>query len=110
VKQALLAIGQRADAPAFHARLTDAVGAYGITRAAASEITTGLISLGGVLYGLFPAAPAIGLVIAATGGLMLASTLFATFAGAVSDPIQRGHRPARTSPQAHGRCTRTPVY
>ncbi len=105
------------------------MGEYGITRAAASEITTGLMSLGGgavtlhkltpgavslgpalagtlaqqaaigafplgsglggLWYGMFPAVPAAGLVVAATGGLMLASTLFAAFAGVVSDPIQR---------------------
>jgi hypothetical protein len=45
--------------------------------------------LGGVWYGLFPVVPAAGLVLTATGGLMLASTTFAAFAGVVSDPIQR---------------------
>jgi hypothetical protein len=102
---------------------------YAVSRAAAAEITTGLLSLsagaialnkltpgaasmgpalagimaqqaavanfplggwlGGVWYGLFPAAPAAGLVVGATGGLMLAATTFAAFAGVVSDPIQR---------------------
>jgi hypothetical protein len=45
--------------------------------------------LGGVWYGFFPALPSAGLVLSATGGLMLASTTFAAFAGVVSDPIQR---------------------
>jgi hypothetical protein len=129
VQEALQAIGRHSGDPAFRARLADAIGAYGVTRAAASEITTGLMSLGGgaltlhkltpgaitlgpalagtlaqqaaigafplgsgiggVWYGFFPAAPAAGLVAAATGGLVLASTLFAAFAGVVSDPIQR---------------------
>jgi hypothetical protein len=129
VQQALLTIGCHGEDPAFRARLAEAMGEYGITRAAASEITTGLMSLGGgavtlhkltpgavslgpalagtlaqqaaigafplgsglggLWYGMFPAVPAAGLVVAATGGLMLASTLFAAFAGVVSDPIQR---------------------
>jgi hypothetical protein len=45
--------------------------------------------LGGVWYGLFPALPSAGLIMTATGGLMLASATFAAFAGVVSDPIQR---------------------
>ena len=45
--------------------------------------------LGGAWYALLPVAPSLGLVVGATGGLMLASTTFAAFAGVVSDPIQR---------------------
>ena len=45
--------------------------------------------LGGAWYALLPVAPSLGLVMSATGGLMLASTTFAAFAGVVSDPIQR---------------------
>ena len=45
--------------------------------------------LGGVWYGLFPVAPTALLTMGATGGLMLAATTFAAFAGVVSDPIQR---------------------
>ena len=45
--------------------------------------------LGGVWYGMFPVAPALGLVMTTTGGLMLASASLAAFAGVVSDPIQR---------------------
>ncbi len=128
--QAMLgALGRHGEDPAFRARLAHAVGEYGVTRAAAAEITTGLLNLGagglalhkltpgaatlgpalagtmaqqtavgafplggwlgGVWYGWFPAAPSAGLVIAATGGLVLLSTSFAAFAGVVSDPVQR---------------------
>jgi hypothetical protein len=45
--------------------------------------------LGGIWYGLFPAAPSALLLTSATGGLMLAATAFAAVAGVVSDPIQR---------------------
>jgi len=45
--------------------------------------------LGGAWYGLFPALPSASLLMTTTGGLMLASTTFAAFAGVVSDPIQR---------------------
>jgi hypothetical protein len=45
--------------------------------------------LGGVWYGLFPVAPAVGLIMTTTGGLMLASASLAAFAGVISDPIQR---------------------
>jgi hypothetical protein len=45
--------------------------------------------LGSAWYGLFPALPSAGLVMGMTGGLMVASTTFAAFAGVVSDPIQR---------------------
>jgi len=39
--------------------------------------------------GLFPALPSASLLMTTTGGLMLACTTFAAFAGVVSDPIQR---------------------
>ncbi len=114
---------------AFRERLADAMAEYGVSRAAAAEITTGLLSLsagalalnkltpgaaslgpalagvmaqqaavagfplggwlGGLWFGMFPAAPSAGLVVGATGGLMLAATTFAAFAGVISDPIQR---------------------
>jgi hypothetical protein len=45
--------------------------------------------LGGAWYGLFPVAPAIGLILTTTGILMLASASLAAFAGVISDPIQR---------------------
>ena len=45
--------------------------------------------LGGVWYGLFPVAPAMGLIMTTTGALMLASASLAAFAGVISDPIQR---------------------
>ena len=126
---ALAEIGRHADNPAFRDRLHDAMAEYATSRAAAAEITTGLLTLGAgavalnkltpgaatlgpalagllaqqtavasfplgawlgsVWFGLFPAAPSAGLIAATTGGLMLAATSFAAFAGVVSDPIQR---------------------
>ena len=45
--------------------------------------------LGGLYYGLFPAAPSLALVAGMTGGLALAATVFAAFSGVVTDPVQR---------------------
>ncbi len=45
--------------------------------------------LGGVWYGLFPAAPSIAATTGMTGGLMLAAAGAAAFAGIVADPVQR---------------------
>ena len=45
--------------------------------------------LGGLWYGMFPAAPSAMLLVSTTSGLMLAATAFAAVAGVVSDPIQR---------------------
>ncbi len=45
--------------------------------------------LGGVWYGLFPAAPSVALVAGLTGGLMLVAAAAAAFAGIVADPVQR---------------------
>ncbi len=127
--EALAAIGRRGDDPAFRARLSEALAEYATSRAAAAEITTGLLSLGAgaaalskltpgaaslgpslaavfaqqaavssfplggwlgaAWYGLFPVAPSLGLVASTTGGLMLAASVFAAFAGVVSDPVQR---------------------
>ncbi len=129
VHEAVLAIGRHGEDPQFRARLGAAIAEYAVSRAAAAEITTGLLSLGtgalalnkltpgaaslgptlagimaqqaavagfplggwlgGVWYGMFPAAPTAGLIMGTTGGLMLAATTFAAFAGIVSDPIQR---------------------
>jgi hypothetical protein len=129
VYEAVLAIGRHGDNPQFRERLGAAMAEYAVSRAAAAEITTGLLSLGtgalalnkltpgaaslgptlaGVMaqqaavagfplggwlgsawYGLFPAAPTAGLIMGTTGGLMLAATTFAAFAGIVSDPVQR---------------------
>lgn len=126
---ALLEIGRHGEDPAFRERLRRAMGEYGVSRTAAAEITTGLLSLsagalalnkltpgaaslgptlagimaqqaavgafplggwlGGVWYGLFPALPSVAMIASTTGGLMLAATTFAAFAGVVSDPIQR---------------------
>jgi hypothetical protein len=129
VAAALMEIGRHGEDPAFRQRLAAALDTYGLSRAAAAEITTGLLNLGagavavnkltpgavtlgpalaglmahqtavsafplgawlgGAWYGLFPALPSAGLVAATTGGLMVAATTFAAFAGVVSDPIQR---------------------
>lgn len=125
----LAAIGQHRDDPGFRARLTAAMAVYAGSRAAAAELTTGMISLGagalafnkltpgiatlgptlaalfaqqaavasfpfgaalgGVWYGLFPVAPPLGLVAGMTGGLMLAGSTVAAFAGVIADPLQR---------------------
>ncbi len=45
--------------------------------------------LGTAWYGAFPAIPSAALMMTTTGGLMLAATTFAAFAGVVSDPVQR---------------------
>ena len=129
IAAALSELGHHGEDPAFRARLEHAMTEYAATRAAAAEITTGLLTLsagaiafnkltpgaatlgpalagvmaqqaavsafplggwlGGVWYGLFPVAPTALLTMGATGGLMLAATTFAAFAGVVSDPIQR---------------------
>ena len=128
-EEQLPAIGQRAEDPAFRARVIEAMTTYGTTRAAAAEITTSLLtlssgalvlkqltpgavtlgpalaaliaqqsaiaafplgaSLGGLWYGMFPVAPSATLVAALTGGLMIAASCAAAFAGLAADPIQR---------------------
>ncbi len=125
----LAEIGRSAADPAFRARIEQAVAEYTGSRAAAAEVTTGLLSLGtgalafskvtpgiatlgptlaalfaqqaavasfplgatlgGVWYGLFPAAAPLGLVVGMTGGLMMAGSTVAAFAGIVADPVQR---------------------
>jgi hypothetical protein len=45
--------------------------------------------LGGLWYSLFPAAPSLALVAGLTGGLMLAASALAAFAGIIADPVQR---------------------
>ena len=129
ISAALAEIGAHAQDPAFRARLDAAMAEYAVSRAAGSEIATGLVSLslgavalhkltpgaatlgptlagmmaqqaavasfplggwlGGVWYGLFPAAPTAGLIATTTGSLMLAATVFAAFAGVLADPVQR---------------------
>lgn len=125
----LAPLGARGDDPAFRARLADAMTSYAATRAAASEITTSLLTvgagalavkqltpgaislgpalasllaqqsaiasfplgtgLGGLWYGLFPAAPSAALMTSLTGGLMFAAAFAAAFAGILADPVQR---------------------
>ncbi len=125
----LAPIGARGDDPAFRVRLAEAMSSYAATRAAASEITTSLLTLGagavavkqltpgavslgpalaaivaqqaaigsfplgaglgGIWYGMFPAAPGLALTAGLTGGLMLAAAAVAAFAGIVADPVQR---------------------
>ncbi len=128
VAAALAEIGPRAADPTVRARLEASLAEYTETRAAAAEITTGLLTLssgaialqkltpgavtlgpalagvlaqqaaisafplgsglGGVWYGMFPAAPSAGFVAGLTGGLMLVAACAAAFAGIVADPIQ----------------------
>lgn len=45
--------------------------------------------LGGIWYGLFPAAPSAALMAGLTGALMLAAAGTAAFAGIIADPLQR---------------------
>lgn len=45
--------------------------------------------LGGLWYGLFPAAPSAALMTSLTGGLMLTAAFAAAFAGIIADPVQR---------------------
>ena len=45
--------------------------------------------LGGLWYGLFPAAPSLALTAGLTGGMVLAASSFAAFAGILADPLQR---------------------
>jgi hypothetical protein len=45
--------------------------------------------LGGIWYGLFPATPSAVLVAGSMGGLALLTAVTATFAGVISDPMQR---------------------
>ncbi len=46
-------------------------------------------ALGSMWYGLFPVAPAAALVAGLTGGMMVAATVAAAFAGVIADPVQR---------------------
>jgi hypothetical protein len=46
-------------------------------------------ALGGLWYGWFPVAPSAGLVVGATGGLVLLTATTAAFAGVIADPVQR---------------------
>jgi hypothetical protein len=45
--------------------------------------------LGGLWYGLFPAAPSLALTAGLAGGMALAASAVAAFAGLVTDPLQR---------------------
>jgi hypothetical protein len=46
-------------------------------------------TLGGLWYGAFPATASSGLLFGATGGVMIAASTLAAFAGIVADPVQR---------------------
>ena len=129
IADALAAIGPLAEDVAFRRRLEEAMAAYAGSRAAAAEITTGILALGagaatvkqltpGALtlgsalaalwaqqaaiagfplgsalgslwYGAFPVAASPGLLFGATGGIMIAASTLAAFAGIVADPVQR---------------------
>ncbi len=76
-------------------KLTPGIATLGPTLAALLAQQTAVASfplgaaLGGVWYGWFPVAPPLGLVAGMTGGLMLAGSTLAAFAGIVADPVQR---------------------
>ncbi len=69
MEAALSALGRQGQDPAFRARLAHAVAEYGVTRAAAAEITTGLLNLGVgglTLHKLTPGAASLGPALAGT--------------------------------------------
>ncbi len=76
-------------------QLTPGVASLGPGLAAAMAQQTAIASfplgagLGGLWYGLFPAAPSLLLVSGLTGGLMLGAATLAAFAGLLTDPVQR---------------------
>ncbi len=75
----LAEIGDAAQDPAFRARLAHALAEYGISRSAAAEVTTGLVSLSGGAIGLHkltPGAAALGTTLA---GIMAQQTAVASF-------------------------------
>jgi hypothetical protein len=45
-------------------------------------------NLGAIYYGIFPAAPSMGLIMASTGAIMTALALLSSFIGIITDPIQ----------------------
>ncbi len=106
------AIGEYGVSRAAAAEITTGLASLGAGAAVANKLTPGMASLGptvaamvaqqaavasfplggwagGLWYGLFPAVPSLALDATATGGMMLAATVFAAFAGIVSDPVQR---------------------
>jgi hypothetical protein len=79
VAGALVEIGRHGDDPAFRARLQHAMGEYTVSRAAASEITTGLLSLSAgavALNKLTPGAASLGPTLA---GIMAQQAAVASF-------------------------------
>lgn len=79
IEGAIADIGAAGQDPAFRRRLERALGEYGISRAAAAEITTGLLSLGGgaiALHKLTPGAAALGTTLA---GIMAQQAAVASF-------------------------------
>ena len=69
MQQAMAALGGHGEDPAFRERLAHAIGEYGVTRAAAAEITTGLLNLGAgglALHKLTPGAATLGPALAGT--------------------------------------------
>lgn len=68
--------------------LGPALAAIMVQQAAVASFPLGS-ALGGLWYGLFPAAPSAALIAGLTGGMMLAAAGFAAVAGVVTDPLQR---------------------
>ncbi len=91
--------GQPAADPAFRERLSHAMAEYGVTRAAAAEITTGLLNLGAggiALHKLTPGAVTLGPVLA--GSLAQQSALAAFPLGGWLGGLWYGWFPAHASP------------
>jgi hypothetical protein len=79
IAAALAEIGRRGDDPAFRARLREALAEYTVSRAAAAEITTGLLTLGAgavTLNKLTPGAATLGPALA---GVMAQQAAVASF-------------------------------
>jgi hypothetical protein len=95
----LVAIGRRADDPEFRRRLAEAMGAYAGTRAAAADITTGLLTLGAgavALKQLVPGAMTLGPALATAMAQQAAIASFPLGAGLGG--LWYGAFPAAASP------------
>jgi hypothetical protein len=95
----LAAIGRRADDPEFRRRLGEAMGAYAGTRAAAADITTGLLTLGAgavALKQLVPGAMTLGPALATAMAQQAAIASFPL--GASLGGLWYGAFPAAASP------------
>ncbi len=79
MQAALLEIGAHGQDPAFRARLAEALDSYGLSRAAASEITTGLLNLGAGALALNKLTPGAATLGPALAGIMAHQTAVSAF-------------------------------